>query len=50
MFIDPSAGDLGLDEDSPCRDAGDPDDQYDDTDGTRNDLGAFGGPSGGWTP
>ena len=31
---------------SPCRDAGDPDSQYDDLDGTRNDMGIYGGPLG----
>ena len=32
--------------DSPCIDSGDPDDQYDDIDGTRNDMGVYGGPFG----
>lgn len=31
---------------SPCIDVGHPDDQYFDTDGSRNDLGAYGGPGG----
>lgn len=31
---------------SPCIDAGDPDPSYNDADGTRNDMGAYGGPSG----
>ena len=31
---------------SPCIDTGDPDASYNDSDGTRNDLGAYGGPSG----
>jgi hypothetical protein len=29
-------------------DAGDPDANYDDTDCTRNDIGAYGGPDGAW--
>lgn len=37
-------GDYRLREDSPCRDAGDPDKAYNDLGGTRNDMGAFGGP------
>jgi len=35
---------------STAIDAGDPDPTLDDVDGTRNDLGAFGGPEGDWTP
>lgn len=30
---------------SPCLDAGDPDPLYNDADGSRNDMGAYGGPS-----
>jgi hypothetical protein len=30
--------------------AGDPAAAYNDVDGTRNDLGIFGGPAGDWTP
>ena len=33
---------------SPCIDAGNPDSQYNDADGTRNDQGAYGGPLGKW--
>jgi hypothetical protein len=33
---------------SPALDAGNPDQAYIDTDGTRNDLGAYGGPGGDW--
>jgi len=56
MFIDQSAGSgsayngltavWGLQEGSPCIDAGDPDPVYNDPDGTRNDMGAYGGPNG----
>jgi parallel beta-helix repeat protein len=35
---------------SPCIDAGDPSSQFNDYDGSRNDLGAFGGPLGDWMP
>ena len=33
---------------SPSIDAGDPDSQYNDADGSRNDMGAYGGPGGDW--
>ena len=33
---------------SPCIDAGNPDTQYNDPDGSRNDMGAYGGPNGEW--
>ncbi|MBL7013128.1 MAG: hypothetical protein ISR83_01790 [Candidatus Marinimicrobia bacterium] len=36
--------DFRLNESSPCIDIGHPDTQYNDQDGTRNDMGAFGGP------
>ncbi len=35
-----------LGEESPCIDAGDPNPLYNDIDGTRNDMGAYGGPDG----
>jgi hypothetical protein len=47
-FVDPLAGDFRLTDDSPCRDAGDPD--ATDPDGSRADIGAFGGPDGDWIP
>jgi len=37
-------GDYQLEEGSPCIDAGNPALQYDDPDGTMNDMGAYGGP------
>ena len=56
LFIAPSAGDgtafyepnahWWLQEGSPCIDAGDPDAMYNDPDGSRNDMGAYGGPNG----
>ncbi|UCD37312.1 MAG: right-handed parallel beta-helix repeat-containing protein [Fidelibacterota bacterium] len=42
--------DLRLLPDSPCIDAGNPDPAYNDPDGSRNDMGAFGGPYGEWEP
>jgi hypothetical protein len=43
-----STSDFHLSEISPCKNAGNPDPQYDDFDGTRNDQGAYGGPGGNW--
>jgi len=40
--------DLRLLNASPCVDAGNPDVAYDDPDGSRNDMGAYGGPDGDW--
>lgn len=55
LFITPTAGigagydalaaDWSLQTGSPCIDAGTPDPDYYDLDGTRNDMGAFGGPT-----
>jgi large repetitive protein len=48
-FTDASSGDYSLDASfSPCIDAGNPVSGYNDLDGTRNDMGAFGGPYGAW--
>ncbi|MBI3587235.1 MAG: right-handed parallel beta-helix repeat-containing protein [Ignavibacteriales bacterium] len=46
LFIDTTSGNYSLQAGSPCRNAGDPDPQYNDGDGSRNDMGAFGGPLG----
>ena len=43
MFVNPGAGDFHLQTNSACIDAGNPAASYNDTDGTRNDMGAFGG-------
>ncbi len=43
LFIDPENGDFRLRPDSPCIDAGNPDLIYYDPDGSRNDMGAYGG-------
>ncbi len=40
----PDNDDLHTSPDSPTRDAGNPYPEYNDTDGSRNDLGAYGGP------
>ncbi|MEW6743500.1 MAG: FG-GAP-like repeat-containing protein [Planctomycetota bacterium] len=47
-FLDdePPELDFTLQSDSPVIDAGDPDPEFDDRDGTRNDMGASGGPDG----
>ncbi|MBI5501067.1 MAG: right-handed parallel beta-helix repeat-containing protein [Deltaproteobacteria bacterium] len=49
-FLDPGSGDYRLGPDSPCIDAGVPEDAFRDADGSPNDMGAFGGPLGDWTP
>ena len=47
-FGDASEGDFVLEADSPLRNAGDPSGSYYDVDGSRNDMGIFGGPVGSW--
>lgn len=48
-FTDPEAGDFSLRAGySPALNAGDPSSAYDDADGSRNDMGIFGGPNGSW--
>ena len=45
LFVDPQNGDFRLRLDSPCIDAGNSGPVYDDPDGSRNDIGAYGGPN-----
>jgi len=44
QFMDTSAGNWRLQPGSACIDSGNPGAQYNDPDGTRNDIGAYGGP------
>jgi hypothetical protein len=46
LFV--SSTDFHLSEDSPCIDAGNPEPEYNDFNGSRNDQGAYGGPDGNW--
>ena len=43
-----SATDFKLSQSSPCINSGNPDTSYNNSDGTRNDQGAYGGPLGNW--
>ncbi|RLI03655.1 hypothetical protein DRO38_02470, partial [Candidatus Bathyarchaeota archaeon] len=44
LFRNVDRGDFRLTDDSPCKDAGPPNSLYNDLDGSRNDMGAYGGP------
>lgn len=47
LFVEPVRGNFELQSNSPCKDSGHPDDFfYGDTDGSRNDMGIYGGPYG----
>lgn len=49
-FVSATGDDYRLAAGSVCIDAGEPASEFLDPDGTRNDIGAFGGPGGAWTP
>ncbi|UCG93061.1 MAG: VCBS repeat-containing protein [candidate division WOR-3 bacterium] len=44
LYVDEPNGDYHLQPGSPCIDSGNPLPQYNDPDGSRNDMGAYGGP------
>lgn len=48
LFIDILNQNFRLSSNSPCLNTGDPDPKYNDVDGSRNDMGAYGGPNGKW--
>ncbi len=47
-FYDSNNGDFHIYTKSPGYNGGDPDSAYNDTDGSRNDMGIYGGPNGSW--
>ncbi|MDR3611547.1 MAG: T9SS type A sorting domain-containing protein [Ignavibacteriaceae bacterium] len=46
LFVKYDSFDYHFRQDSPCKNAGDPNPIYNNIDGSRNDLGAYGGPNG----
>jgi parallel beta-helix repeat protein len=44
QFVNSDSGEFHLQAGSPCIDTGDPDPKFNDPDGSRNDMGVFGGP------
>ena len=44
LFVDLSSADFRLKNNSPCKNTGDPNSNFNNRDGSRNDMGAFGGP------
>ena len=46
MFVDSNRGNFVLELNSPCKNAGNPDDIYNNTNSSRNDMGIYGGPYG----
>jgi len=46
LFIDPESANFRLEAGSPAINAGHPANQFKDSNGSRNDMGAFGGPYG----
>lgn len=48
LFINPQNDDYHLSDESPCKNAGSPITEYNDHDGSHNDMGAYGGPHCNW--